>query len=141
MGGRTPGIKETKPRNTAARKEAARLADEGITPLDVLLTAMREDWMAAQTMLREQKPEGPEEAEVWTRRVFSLRASAIATADKAAPYVHSRLATATIKDERPKFVLDVDGMDDQEIEAALKLLRRIVRPADDLSVVASLATE
>jgi hypothetical protein len=91
--GRPRGVKETKPRNTVAKKVAAVAAENGITPLDVMLTAMREDWTAAQQMLADAKPADPAEAERWTNRVLALRNAAVATADKAAPYLHARLTS------------------------------------------------
>lgn len=77
------------------RRIAARAAHEGITPLDVMLTAMREDWEAAQAMLRDEKPGDPAEAEKWTSRIMKLREAAVATADRVAPYLHPRLANVT----------------------------------------------
>ena len=94
--GRPKGILETKPRNTVAKKVAAQAAQRGITPLEVMLTAMREDWTAAQKMLADAVPQSAEEALAWTGRIQNLRASAIATADKVAPYLHARLSATTI---------------------------------------------
>lgn len=99
--GRPPGVKETQPRNTVAKKIAAVAAENGITPLEVMLTAMREDWDAAQKMLVDAVPDDPAEADRWTSRIMALRGSAIATADKAAPYLHARLSSTdtTIKSD------------------------------------------
>lgn len=90
-GGRPRGIVETKPRNTLAKRMAETAVAEGITPLEVMLTAMREDWEAARAMLSDQVPENAAEAEKWTSRIMKLREAAIATADRAAPYIHARL--------------------------------------------------
>ena len=95
------------------RRIIARAEEDGLTPLEVMLTAMREDWEAAQAMLRDQKPTDPAEAEMWNSRIMKLRESAIATADKAAPYLHARLANVTgaldvtnhtPEDTRPPFI-------------------------------------
>ena len=73
MPGRPKGIQETAPRNTAARKQAALAASEGITPLDVMLLTMRPHV----------------EAGGWD--------AAAAIAKDAAPYVHPRLASTTLE--------------------------------------------
>lgn len=91
MGGRPKGVPELQPRNTVAKKLAMAAAAGGITPLEVMLTAMRQDWEAAEKMLTEQAPEDVAEAEKWTTRIMKLRAAAIDTADRAAPYLHARL--------------------------------------------------
>ena len=98
---RPKGIIETKPRNTVAKKVAAVRLDGGISPLDVMLTAMRQDWVAAEKMLADATPTDVAEAEKWTARVMALRGAAVATADKAAPYLHARLTSVdtTVKSD------------------------------------------
>lgn len=69
---RPRGIAETSPRVTAARKQAAAAAAGGITPLDVMLRAMRAHVDAG-----------------------NLDAAA-GIAKDAAPYVHARLAAMQV---------------------------------------------
>lgn len=77
--GRPAGSRDKAPRKTAARKQAEAAAAEGITPLDVMLRTMRDAWSKA------------ERAETDAQRI-ALRQAACAVAEKAAPYVHPRLA-------------------------------------------------
>lgn len=95
-GGKRPGAgrkKGAETKRTKARREiAAQAAAEGITPLEVMLNAMRE--YAAE----------------------GEREKAIAVAALAAPYVHPRLAAAIIKNDRPTAiniaVVSIDGKPD-----------------------------
>lgn len=107
--GRPKGVVETKPRNTVAKKVAAVAAEGGITPLEVMLTAMREDWDASRKMLADACPEDPAEAAKWTDRIMALRGCAIATADKVAPYLHARLSsidTTVVSDNVHRVISD-----------------------------------
>ncbi|MBV8590273.1 MAG: hypothetical protein JO212_09480 [Acetobacteraceae bacterium] len=70
--GRPRGVKETKPRNTAARKLAAIASAQGVTPLDVMLMDMRAKLEAGDL------------------------SGAADRAESCAPYVHPRLASATL---------------------------------------------
>src|SRR4051794_32397237 len=59
--GRRPGLKDRQPRTTAARKVAAAAAQAGITPLEVMLSTMRElydkgDHVAACAIARDAAP-------------------------------------------------------------------------------------
>jgi hypothetical protein len=134
---RPSGIKETKPRNTVARKVAAAAAEQGITPLDLMLAAMREDWDAAQAMLRDARPQDPTEADRWTARVMALRSAAIATADKAAPYLHPRLASTdtTIKSDNVHRVIADKPMDEDA------WIAEHAAPANDIVAVDSPAED
>jgi hypothetical protein len=70
--GRPRGVKETKPRNTAARKLAAIAAAKGVTPLDVMLMDMRAKLEAGDL------------------------SGAADRAESCAPYVHPQLAAAAL---------------------------------------------
>jgi hypothetical protein len=72
---RPKGSRDKAPRLTAARKQAEVAAAEGITPLEVMLRVMRERWET-------QDKDG-----------------ALAAAEKAAPYLHAKLASvdSTVK--------------------------------------------
>lgn len=113
---RPKGVIETKPRNTVAKKIAFAASEGGITPLEVMLTAMREDWNAAQAMLRDEAPEDAAEAEKWTTRIMKLREAAIVTADRAAPYIHARLQSTdtTIKSDNVHRVVSDKPVTEEE---------------------------
>jgi hypothetical protein len=70
--GRRPGLQERRPRRTAARKMAAAAAETGLTPLEIMLTAMRELWAAGDKL------------------------GACAVAKDAAPYMHPRLSSVAL---------------------------------------------
>ena len=70
--GRPRGSKDTKPRSTAARKLAALAASQGMSPLDVMLADMRAKLDAGDL------------------------SGAADRAESCAPYVHPRLASATL---------------------------------------------
>lgn len=99
---RPVGVKETKPRNTAAKKQAAALASEGITPLEFLLEVMRE-----QYAIRCDPERSPEE-----RRVATMLGSGIA--EKAAPYLHSKLSSVEMNANVRRTVYDLS---DEELAA------------------------
>lgn len=82
--GRPAGVKEAKPRNTAARKHAAELASEGITPLEFLLEVLRE-----QHAIRHDEKRPDEE-----RRAATVLG--IGISEKAAPYLHAKLANVQV---------------------------------------------
>jgi hypothetical protein len=105
---RPKGIIETKPRNTVAKKVAAIALRKGITPLDVMLTAMEQDWNEAQALARKPLPDDLTLARKHLECIAGLRASAIATADKAAPYVHARLSAMAVKDMTPPDPVDAE---------------------------------
>ncbi len=86
---------------TLSRKIAASAANAGITPLEVMLTAMREDWAASCEMMLDANSVPPDEVANWQARITALRSSAIATADRAAPYLHARLTSVdtTVKSD------------------------------------------
>jgi hypothetical protein len=97
MTGRPVGIKETKPRNTASRKQAENAAAQGITPLDILLVTMRETWDQAQQHLAlAAEMDRPDLVLSEKSKAIPLRAYACQLAEKAAPYCHARLASTTI---------------------------------------------
>jgi|ERR1700733_2510539 len=117
---RPRGVIETRPRNTVAKKVAAVAAQQGITPLDIMLTAMRQDWEASQKMLSDAKPADAKEAEAWTAQIHALRCSAISTADKAAPYLHARLSSVdtTVNSENVHRIVSDKPMTEDEWTAA-----------------------
>lgn len=73
--GRKPGIANKRTRELAERAHL-----EGITPLEVMLRTMRLAWDEA-----EKPGAAPAQA-------IAMRMAAVETANKAAPYVHPRLA-------------------------------------------------
>jgi len=84
--------KVTKERAEVTKKVIAQAAADGITPLEVMLTAMRMAWDA-------QKID-----------------EAVAVARDAAPYMHPRLASSTVKINDKRSVSDLDTA---ELVAAL----------------------
>ena len=134
---RPPGIKETKPRNTVAKKIAAAAAEGGITPLEVMLTAMREDWKAAQEMMQGAPPTDPAEAEKQLARALAHRNAAIATADKAAPYIHARLSStdATVKSDNVHRVVSEKPLTEAEWLAQHADPANDAEPLDDVDAV------
>jgi hypothetical protein len=73
--GRKPGALTKR-----TRAIAEELGAEGITPLEVLVNSMRMAWSLAA----EEDPKGDH------------RAMAISCAEKAAPYMHAKIATVTV---------------------------------------------
>ena len=97
--GRPRGVKETKPRNTAARKLAALAAAQGMTPLDVMLADMRAKLEAGEL------------------------SGAADRAEACGPYVHPRLASATLTHKDAFSDLTVE-----QLEELLALGRQMVQP-------------
>jgi hypothetical protein len=88
------------------RRIANELAREGLTPLEVMITTMRELWQQAQTASR------PAER-------LEKRLAACAVAEKAAPYIHPRLGAvaATVRQ-----VASVRDLSDAELAALIRSL-------------------
>ncbi len=88
-GGARPGAGRKKGAATKRTREIAdKAAEEGITPLEVMLKAMREFVERAETMR-------PDDVEMVNNKVvtrLSLLAEAADVAKDAAPYMHPRLA-------------------------------------------------
>lgn len=87
-----------KPTRSAVRSRAVadRMADEGIMPLEILVTTMREEWSAFRTAQDEKDEE----------RAKKHRATAVAMANDAAPFLHPKLAPIDGKTgEVAKFVI------------------------------------
>jgi len=70
--------------NSMSMEAREKAAAEGITPLEVMLTSMREAWDVAQTT------EDP-------KLKIEAQAAAVQVAQVAAPYVHPRLAATEVK--------------------------------------------
>ena len=82
--GRKPGSKDSKPRETLARKIAAAAAEEGILPAEIMLRTARHLWAAATD---------PKTGEV----IDTMQAlGAVAVAEKAAPYFNPKLASVEV---------------------------------------------
>jgi hypothetical protein len=79
-GGRPPGAVNVKTQEVAARI----IADGRLLPLEVLILSMRSLWERAHNV---GNPETADE----------LMMRCVAVADKAAPYLHAKLATTTVK--------------------------------------------
>ena len=97
--GRPRGCKDTKPRNTAARKLAALAAAQGIAPLDVMLMDMRAKLEAGDL------------------------SGAADRAEACAPYMHPRLASATLSHK--------DAFSDlttEQLEELVALARQMAQP-------------
>ncbi|WP_428375379.1 hypothetical protein [Lichenicoccus sp.] len=80
--------KELRPRRTAGRILAAAAVDGGVTPVAVMLHAMRRSWGIAQRYRRL----GDELAEMAYTGLAAKHAAAVA------PYCHSRLTTTVAAD-------------------------------------------
>jgi hypothetical protein len=98
--GRPRGVKETKPRNTAARKLAALAAARGIAPLDVMLMDMRAKLEAGDL------------------------SGAADRAESCAPYVHPRLASTTLTHKDP-----IEELTMEQLDALLALAEQVVQSA------------
>lgn len=79
-GGRPPGAVNVKTQEVAARI----IADGRLLPLEVLILSMRSLWERAHNV---SNPVAADE----------LMMRCVAVADKAAPYLHAKLATTTVK--------------------------------------------
>ena len=99
--GRKPGGK-----NTKSREIADRAASEGITPLEVMLKAMRVSYAGYEAAAVEV---GKEEQAIGCL----MKASEVAK--DAAPYIHPRLASVDVKAKVNVF----DGMSDDELRERL----------------------
>lgn len=93
--GRPKGVKETKPRETAARKFAAEAAKEGLLPAEIMLRTARHLYAQATDA----------DGEITDTE---MAMSAVAVADKAAPYFNARLASMTVKGD-PENPLSIDS--------------------------------
>lgn len=100
---RPSGVKETKPRNTPARKFAAEWTLRGLSPLDVLREAMEEEY---DIWHDEDRPDGE-------RAYAKMRCTAIA--DKAAPYTAAKLAATSV---------EITGKDGAPIR--IEAIRRVI---------------
>ena len=101
--GRPLGSKDSKPRNTAARKWAEELASEGMSPLEGLMMAAEEafeDWQAK-----------PRDSDART----ACRTQFVAIMEKAAPYKHAKLAASTVA---------LSGTDGGPVE--IEVIRRVI---------------
>jgi hypothetical protein len=108
-GGPRPGA--GRPRGSVNRRTidvANRALEAGITPLEVILQAMREHYDAA---MKAKKP---------AERLAMLDA-AVDHATRAAPYMHRRLANV---DGVIRHELDITSWTDQELEVAEQLVRK-----------------
>jgi hypothetical protein len=86
--GRPKGVKDSKPRRSAARVIASIALTDGITPLDVMLTLM----VHAVTELNQ----AIERADATPEEIKALRDEAGKWAEKAGPYVNARLSSQTV---------------------------------------------
>ena len=85
-GGRREGAGRPKgAHNKASNERQAKVAAEGVTPLDVLISGMRFHFTMAERLLDE--PDGD------AKSIAAALEKAGAFASQAAPYVHPRLAT------------------------------------------------
>lgn len=83
-GGRPKGAKDKTKRTTAARKMAAVIGADGISPADVMVRVTRHHWNLAVN--EDGEIVDVEEAQ-----------KAFDAAEKAAPYFNARLASTTVK--------------------------------------------
>ena len=91
--GRKPGSA-----NTKTREIANRAAEEGITPLEVMLDNMRFAYSEAGDLLAKLLTEGAEPTEAFDqlKELLKYRGMAQEAAKDAAPYMHPRLASVEI---------------------------------------------
>jgi len=108
--GRKPGSKDKQPRVTAVRKFAAEAAKEGLLPADIMLRTARHLYAQATDANGEIVD-------------ADMAMSAVAVADKAAPYFNARLASMTVKGdaENPIAVEEVPTTDRAKALANLLL--------------------
>lgn len=90
--GRPAGVKEAKPRNTAAKKQASELAAMGIDPVEFLLM-----------LLIDQKSIYLDESSTAQQKAAAAAFGA-QIAEKAAPYVRAKLANVQVQAD-----VDVSG--------------------------------
>lgn len=116
-GGKRPGSGRKKGSTLPATRErralAAALAEDGVTPLHIITTTMRDLW--------EDANKGPVPN-------LSKRMQAVALAEKAAPYLHPRLASTALTgaDGGPVQFATIDAT--KLSDAALKELTRVCGP-------------
>jgi hypothetical protein len=115
---RPKGIKETKPRRTTALKMAELAKSRGLSPLDMMLKTAEFAWeLACDKQANGAQPE----------EVLMMMQVAAVQAEKAAPYLHSRLSLQRV-DARLSF-LDALSPDQQRtLSAALAVI-----PSDEES--------
>lgn len=109
--GRKPGAVTKKTREVAEQAAA-----QGITPLEVMLGTMRELWELAEAGTVDQHPET---GKVMTPMDYRIQASEVA--QKAAPFVHAKLANVqaeiTGKDGGPLVTrVELAPMDDDSAD-------------------------
>ena len=118
--GRPKGVKDTKPRETAARKFAAEAAKEGLLPAEIMLRTARHLYAQATDA----------DGEIVDS---DMALSAVAVADKAAPYFNARLASMTVKGdpENPLAVTDTTDHADRAKALAQLLIPLLAKPHGD----------
>lgn len=91
---RPRGAKDKAPRITAARKQAETAAAEGLTPLDVMLRAMRRSFELAEATeaLARDEATPDDQRHTLLAEAEGYYGVAVSAAKDAAPYVHPRLA-------------------------------------------------
>lgn len=92
-----------KPTASALRSRAIadKMADGGVMPLEIIVTAMREDWDKYRDLESEAKKDADK-----LPVALAYRKSALQAASDAAPYLHPKLAPVDAKTgEVAKFVI------------------------------------
>jgi hypothetical protein len=117
--GRPKGRRDSKPRVTAARKQAEIARSRGLSPLDVLLAAMREAWIEAERLKAAAAP---------AAEVLAMRHVACEKAVQAAPYCHPRLAVSAINVKADVSTMSPAERDQRIAELLAKQATRETRP-------------
>lgn len=109
-----------------SREIAERAAKEGISPLEVMVQIMREQWALYQ--VEREKPAEERDVGVMTQ----LAGAAVAAAEKAAPYMHPRLAAVEqfVDAKVHTFAVGGDTLPDDEWERTYGPLAAATRPAE-----------
>ncbi len=112
--GKAKGTKDKSPRMTAARKQAAVAAASGITPLELMLRTMRLAWEEADRIAADADDNPECAADAMRHRMI-----AVGVAEKAAPYLHAKLAAVQV-DLNANLTSDLS---DSDLTRAIDLLR------------------
>ncbi len=103
--GRKPGVSAT----PQARAQARAAAQAELLPLEIMLKTMAKHWHAS-----EDKSKSPKER-------AEAEAAAVSVAKDAAPYIHSKLQSTTVKGDKEnplQFILDLPN--DNELRKAIR---------------------
>jgi hypothetical protein len=120
--GRPKGVRETRPRDTAARKMARIAISRGLTPLDMMLERAAFAWDIAT----KRQAEGADDLDVLAMKQIATKEAA-----QAAPYLHAKLAS-----EVRRILNDDSQRSSEDLRREIEELDRLASVANSEGTVA-----